>query len=312
MSGEAQRDGATGSSGAGPEPGGPRQVVLVTGPSGAGRGTAIRALEDMRFEVIDNLPLAFLPRLLQEGGAVRPLAIGLDVRTRGFTPAALIETVREMRARPGLAATLLYLDCSRPALIRRFSETRRRHPLAADDSLEAGLALELDLLVPVREVADILIETSELSPHELKREIGRWFGGQGEQGLTVAVQSFSFKREVPRALDMMFDVRFLTNPFWVPALRARDGRDADVAAHIEADPRYRGFLDKVSELILSLLPAYKDEGKAYLSIGIGCTGGRHRSVLVARTLANRLDRAGWSVSIRHRELERLSGDAGQG
>lgn len=286
---------------------GARRVVLVTGPSGAGRTTAIRTLEDMRYEVIDNLPLGLLERLVGDGPG-RPLAIGLDVRTRGFTPAALLDAMAVLRAKPGVEATLLYLDCAEGALIRRFSETRRRHPLAAEESLEAGLKLELDLLVPVRDGADILIDTSELSPHDLKRELARWFGGQGAQGLTVALQSFSFKRGVPRGLDMMFDVRFLRNPFWEPGLRDLDGRDPRVGAHIAADPRHAPFLDRVSELILMLLPAYQEEGKAYLSIGIGCTGGKHRSVRIAEELAKRLDRGGWAVSIRHREIERLGAD----
>jgi RNase adapter protein RapZ len=290
----------------------PRQrVVMVTGPSGAGRTTAIRALEDMRFEAIDNLPLSLLPRLLWGDAPRRPLAVGFDVRTRGFTPQAMTEALAALRAMPAIEATLLYLDCAEPALIRRFSETRRRHPLEAaggqEAGLEAGLAAEIEMLRPVREAADVLIDTTDLSPHDLKQELARWFGGQGEQGLTVALQSFSFKRGVPRTLDLMFDVRFLRNPYWDPALRDFDGRDPAVAAHVEADPRYDEFMERISGLILMLLPAYKEEGKAYLSIGIGCTGGRHRSVLVARTLAKRLDQGGWSVSIRHREMERAGG-----
>ncbi|GIX12088.1 MAG: nucleotide-binding protein [Paracoccaceae bacterium] len=284
-----------------------QRVVLVTGPSGAGRTTAIRALEDLRFEAIDNLPLSLLPRLLGGEESGRPLAVGFDVRTRGFSAAALIAALAELRAMPGVEPALLYLDCAEAVLIRRFSETRRRHPLSAAEGLEASLAAEIDLLRPVREAADILIDTTELSPHELKRALMHWFGGQGAQGMTVAVQSFSFRRGVPAALDLMFDVRFLRNPYWDPALRARDGRDPEVAAHIEADPRHGPFMERLGELILMLLPAYKEEGKAYLSIGIGCTGGRHRSVLVAESLARRLDLGGWPVSVRHRELERAGG-----
>ncbi|RMF40372.1 MAG: RNase adapter RapZ [Alphaproteobacteria bacterium] len=285
-------------------PGGQQRVVLVTGPSGAGRITAIRALEDMRFEAIDNLPLALLPRLLNGEDEGRPLAVGVDMRTRGFTAAALIETAEALHADPRLDFTLLFLDCSEAALIRRFSETRRRHPLAPSEPLEAAIARERDLIAPVRERADIVIDTSELTPHELKAELGRWFGGGGAQGLAVSMQSFSFKRGVPRGLDMMFDVRFLRNPYWVAELRALDGRDPAVGQHIAADPRFAPFLERMADLLLFLLPAYREEGKAYLSVGIGCTGGRHRSVYLCETLANRLDQSGWSVSIRHRELER--------
>jgi UPF0042 nucleotide-binding protein len=281
-----------------------RRVVLVTGPSGAGRWTAIRALEDMGFEAIDNLPLSLLPRLLPGEEISRPLAVGVDVRTRGFSAAAMLEAREAIRRTPGLEATLLYLDCAEAALLRRFSETRRRHPLAPAESPEAGLAQELDLLRPVREAADLLIDTSELSPHALKAELDRWFGRDGGGFLALSIESFSFRRGAPRGLDMMFDVRFLRNPHWDEALRPLDGRDRPVAAFLRGDARARPFLSRVTGLILFLLPAYKAEGKSYLAVGIGCTGGRHRSVWVAGELAARLEKAGWRVRVRHRELER--------
>ncbi|WP_118137403.1 RNase adapter RapZ [Oceanicella sp. SM1341] len=285
-------------------------VVFVTGPSGAGRSTAIRALEDLGFEVIDNLPLSLVPRLLQGSDTSgRPLAIGIDARTRGFTPGALAETALTLRDVPNLSGTLLYLDCADTVLLRRFSETRRRHPLAPGGSPEAGLAREHALLHPLREMADILIDTTDLTPHELKAELQSWFGGAATQGLAVSVVSFSYKRGIPGGLDIMFDMRFLSNPHWIPELRPLDGRDTAVAEHVTADPRFETFFSRFTGLISDLLPAYRDEGKAYLSIGFGCTGGQHRSVCVAEAAAKRLELAGWPVSIRHRELERLGRSA---
>lgn len=284
-----------------------QRVVLVTGPSGAGRGTAIRALEDLRFEAIDNLPIALLPRLLLPEAAGRPLAIGIDVRTRGFSAAAMLEALGTLRRTEGVAGLLLYLDCSDEAALRRFSETRRRHPLAPEEGPEAGLRAERDLLAPVRERADILIDTSALTPHELKAELGRWFGPEGGGGPAVLVESFSFRRGPPPGLDMMLDVRCLRNPYWEPALRARDGRDPEVAAFVAADPRFAGLVARFLDLVLFLLPAHKSEGKAYLSIGIGCTGGQHRSVAVAEAVMRGLAASGWPVSVRHREVERPGG-----
>ncbi|QDL92184.1 RNase adapter RapZ [Paroceanicella profunda] len=285
-------------------------VVFVTGPSGAGRSTAIRALEDLGFEVIDNLPLSLVPRLLQGTDTPgRPLAIGIDARTRGFSPTALAETAIALRDVPNLTGTLLYLDCADAVLLRRFSETRRRHPLAPDGSAETGLARELALLHPLREMADILIDTTDLTPHDLKAELQRWFGGAGMQGLALSVVSFSYKRGIPGGLDILFDMRFLSNPHWIPELRPMDGRDPAVAAHVKSDPLFETFFSRFTGLISDLLPAYRDEGKAYLSVGFGCTGGQHRSVCVAEAAAKRLELAGWPVSIRHRELERLGRSA---
>jgi UPF0042 nucleotide-binding protein len=189
-------------------------------------------------------------------------------------------------------------------LIRRFSETRRRHPLAPAESPAEGIEREIDLLAPIRNRADVLIDTSDLTPHDLRAEIAQWFGETGAGRLAVSVQSFSYKRGTPRGLDMVFDCRFLANPYWVPALRPLDGRDGPVAEHVAADPRFAEFFERVCGLAEFLLPAYVEEGKAHLAIGFGCTGGQHRSVVVAEQLAARLAEAGWQVSKRHRELER--------
>ncbi|MDG1128312.1 RNase adapter RapZ [Seohaeicola saemankumensis] len=281
-----------------------QRVVLVTGPSGAGRSTAINALEDSGFEAIDNLPISMLPRLLDGPPLSRPLALGLDVRNRDFSTNALIETIDRLGLTPGLEPALLYLDSRAEVLERRYSETRRRHPMSPAESPEIGIARELDLLGPIRARADILIDTSDLTPHELRAEIERMFTGTGGRHLAVTINSFSYKRGMPRGMDTVFDCRFLRNPYWEESLRALDGRDPRVAAHIAGDPRQEAFFAKVLDLILLLLPAYKEEGKSHFAIGFGCTGGQHRSVAMTEKLALTLAKEGWQVSIRHRELER--------
>ncbi len=281
-----------------------QRLVLVTGPSGAGRGTAIKVLEDLGFESIDNLPLTLLPRLLDGPPLARPLALGIDPRNRDFTTEAFIALTDTIAGTPELAAEVLYLDCREDVLLRRFSETRRRHPLAPDDSPEIGIARELDMLAPIRARAGTLIDTSELSPHDLRDELLDRFDVAGETRLPVSVQSFSYKRGLPGGADMVVDVRFLRNPYWDPDLRPLDGRTPVVAGYIEADPRFAPFFEQIVQLADLLLPAYLDEGKTHFAIGFGCTGGRHRSVAVAERLAKALAGKGWQVSIRHRELER--------
>jgi UPF0042 nucleotide-binding protein len=282
------------------------RLVLVTGPSGAGRSTAIHALEDMGFEVIDNLPLSFVPRLLEGQQTSQPIALGIDVRNRDFNAQSLIELIDRLTREPRVELEVLYLDCQPTVLIRRYSETRRRHPLAPMDSPEEGVEREIDLLAPIRARADHLIDTTELTVHGLKDEVTRWFGrGDGKTPLlSVSVQSFSYKRGLPRGLDMVFDCRFLRNPHWEPDLRPKDGRDSVVADYIAEDPRFAEFYQRVKDLLLFLLPAYLAEGKSHLSIGFGCTGGQHRSVALTERLGNALAENGWSVSKRHRELER--------
>ena len=287
-------------------------IVLVTGPSGAGRSTAINALEDLGFEVIDNLPLSLLPRLLNGPPPSRPLALGLDVRNRDFGVDALIAAIDQLSAKVDVTAQVLYLDAAEEELVKRYSETRRRHPLAPAGPPLAGIAAERELLVPVRARADVLIETTGLSPHDLRAEIEQWFGvGEGRK-LGVTLHSFSYKRGLPRGIDIVMDCRFLRNPHWDETLRARDGRDADVAAYVAADARYDAFFAQVKSLIDLLLPANKDEGKTHLSIGFGCTGGKHRSVMMVEGMASALAQDGWHVSKRHRELERRAAQGSEG
>lgn len=281
-----------------------QRVMLVTGPSGAGRSTAIAALEDMGFEGIDNIPLSLVPRLLDGPVRPMPLALGLDTRNRDFSTANVIELIDDLTKRPDYALEVLYLDCGTDELIRRYSETRRRHPLAKEGSPTEAILLEHDLLMPVRARADMLINTSDLTPHDLRAELARLFDARDDQGLRVSVQSFSYKRGMPRGLDLMFDCRFLDNPHWKPELRPFDGRDPRVQAHVMGDPLYDGFFERVLNLVEFVLPAHVQEGKSYLAIGFGCTGGKHRSVTLAEKMADTLAESGWQVSKRHRELER--------
>lgn len=281
-------------------------LLLVTGPSGAGRSTAVNALEDLGYEVIDNLPLSLLPPLLT-ASPERPLALGLDVRNRDFSVDALIAVIDSVSDTMGDQAQVLYLDAAEDTLLRRYSETRRRHPLAPAGPPQAGIAREKELLDPIRSRADYLIDTTVMSPHDLRAEIDGIFApGEGRM-LGLTVHSFSYKRGLPRGLDIVLDCRFLRNPHWEPALRSDDGRSAAVAGYVAADPRFAPFFEKVKDLVDLLLPAHKDEGRAHLSIGFGCTGGQHRSVMMAERLAHSLEEGGWQVSKRHRELERRDG-----
>ncbi|MCK0096871.1 RNase adapter RapZ [Yoonia sp. F2084L] len=298
---------------AGPDPSkSAPSVVLVTGPSGAGRTTAINALEDLGYEVIDNLPLSLLPRLLDGPPPARPLALGVDVRNRDFGTNALIETIDRLTGQGDLMAQVLYMDAAEEDLVRRYSETRRRHPLAPAGPPLAGISAERELLIPIRARADVLIDTTGMSPHDAKAEVERWFGAGDGHRLSVTLHSFSYKRGLPRGMDIVMDCRFLRNPHWEEDLRKLDGRDPAVAAYVAADARFPAFFERVKALVDLLLPAHRDEGKAHLSIGFGCTGGQHRSVALTEHMAETLAQDGWHVSKRHRELERREAQGSMG
>ncbi|WP_170441949.1 RNase adapter RapZ [Ruegeria arenilitoris] len=282
------------------------RIVLVTGPSGAGRSTAIHVLEDLGYEAIDNLPMGLLLRLMEGADPSRPMALGIDARNRDFSTIGFIELVAKLGRMSQVDLSTLYLDCSDDVLLRRFSETRRRHPVATDASPETGIRQEKELLEPIREIADTLIDTSVLNVHQLRSEVERWFAPEGGRHLAVSIESFSYKRGLPLGLDMVFDCRFLANPYWRPELREADGRNPDVASYVQADTNYAAFFEGVVELLLSLLPAFKAEGKTHLSVAFGCTGGQHRSVAMAEAVAKALAEQGQPVAIRHREMERRS------
>jgi len=289
---------------------GRRRIVLVTGPSGAGRSSALNVLEDAGFETIDNLPLRLLPALLDHAKFDRSLALGIDARNRDFATDRVLELILRLSARDDVRAELLYLDCASDALLRRFSETRRRHPLAPKGRPADGIRREQELLRPIRTRADVLIDTTDLNVHQLRAEIEQWFAPSGQHHLTISVQSFSYKRGLPRSVDMIYDCRFLQNPYWNAELRALNGTDRAVADFVAGDPRFAPFVKKVLELSQLILPASRDEGKSHLSIAFGCTGGQHRSVTLAEHHALRLAEEGWQVSIRHRELDRQNPNEG--
>jgi UPF0042 nucleotide-binding protein len=283
-------------------------VVIVTGMSGAGRTTAINALEDLGFEALNNFPLSLLdPLVKQVGDTPRPIAIGVETRTRGFSTRALTDAVDGLRGRHGTGALLVFLDCADETLLTRFNQTRRRHPLAPEEDAATGIARERDILAEVRARADVVIDTSELSPHALKSEIEARFTRQTSADLAVSVQSFSYKRGAPQEAVMVLDCRFLRNPYWEAELRKLDGRHARIQDFVREDPLFGAFFEKLCEMLLMLLPAYKAEGKAYFCVAVGCTGGRHRSVTVAELVAQCLRTQGWPTALRHRELEIFRG-----
>lgn len=280
-----------------------RNLVLVTGLSGAGRSTALKALEDEGFEAIDNLPLPMLDALLAHNADMpAPLAVAVDVRSRQFDAAAFLEQIKRLRADRNLRVSVVVLEADADVLLRRFTETRRRHPLAINRSVEEGIALERDLMEPVRNIADLVVDTTTMSGGDLRRHIVAHLEPGKRKALAVFVTSFSYRQGVPRNADLVFDVRFLDNPHYVDALRPQTGRDAAVAAHIEKDPAFAPFMERLTALLEILLPGYEREGKHYLTIAIGCTGGRHRSVFVAERLAALLSGERRRVSLQHRDL----------
>lgn len=276
-------------------------IVIVTGISGAGKSTALRALEDAGFDAVDNPPLTLAPALIEGGAAGVGLAIGVDVRSRGFSTEAVMKL---LEANPG--ARLMFLDCDIDVAIRRFTETRRRHPLVDAGSPNEGIRREKAMLEPLRTPAERVIDTSLLTGRELRRLVQAAFGGPMDQHLGVAIESFSFAKGAPRGADLVFDVRFLANPHYVDALRPLTGLDRQVADFVAADPNFKPFIDRLQDLLLFLLPLYEQEGKSYLTVAIGCTGGRHRSVMATERLGAFLTDRGWPVRIGHREIERRS------
>lgn len=285
------------------------QVIFVTGPSGGGRTTSINALEDMGFETIINIPLRYVTRLLKDDLPTRPMALGLDIRNRDFSVDGVLDMMREVSASGDIRPELLFLECRRDVLLRRYSETRRRHPLAEDDSPHVGIDAELEMLKPIRARADLVIDTSELSPHDLKAELKNWFEQDTGLPLAVAVESFSYKRGMPRGMDFVFDCRFLRNPHWSPDLRGKTGKDRAVEEYIEEDPLFEQYYERIFGMMDMMLPAIQSEGRAHVTIGIGCTGGKHRSVAMTEKLGKALAQRDWQVSIRHRELERRASGA---
>jgi UPF0042 nucleotide-binding protein len=281
-------------------------VLVVTGMSGAGRSTALKTLEDMGYEAVDNLPLSLLPVLVGSGATRAPLAVGVDVRTRDFAVPALVEALDRLRDEQALDLKVVFLDCADELLERRYTETRRRHPLALERPVADGIRLERQRLWPLRGRADVVIDSSALTPADLRRVLHGHFALDVEPGIAIFVTSFAYRHGLPRDADLVFDVRFLRNPHYVDALRHKTGRDADVGAYIAADPDFHHLFDAACRWVEEALPRYEREGKSYLTIAIGCTGGQHRSVYCAERLAAWLGGNGRRVDLYHRDIDRSS------
>jgi RNase adapter protein RapZ len=295
-------------------------VVLVTGLSGGGKASILRALEDVGYEAVDNPPVTMLDEMIAGEDKVRgdrKLAVGIDARTRGFDADGVLEVIARLRTDSSLRLQLVYAWADESTLLRRYTETRRRHPLAPQGVVAEGIAAEIALTEPLREAADLVVDTSDLPIANLRRLIERHFGADAEAAqMAISLVSFAYPKGLPREADLVFDARFLRNPHYDPILRARTGLDPDVGAYVEADPDFATFFSRIAELIELVLPRFVQEGKKYATITIGCTGGRHRSVYLIEKLANHLIlraaarpvEGGGAVSRRvfvtHRELAR--------
>lgn len=281
------------------------RVVLVTGLSGAGKLSVLRALEDLGYEAVDNPPLAMMEDMASR--ADRNLAIGVDARTRGFDATRVLEAVCRLRSNPTLRPDLVYVTAEDSVLLRRYTETRRRHPLAPQGRVIDGIEEERVLTAALRDSADLLVDTSELPVPAMRELVERHFGAAGDDTarMVITLVSFAYPLGLPRDADLVFDARFLRNPHYDPILQPRTGLDPEVGAYVEADPDFPAFMSKLTGLLELLLPRFVREGKKYLTIAIGCTGGRHRSVYVVERLAALLaGEADWRLLVAHRELAR--------
>lgn len=280
--------------------------IVVTGLSGSGKSQAIRALEDLGFFCVDNLPTALIPTLAQLAvrGAFEKAAIVADVREHRFltTFPAVFQKLKKMK---GLDAVLIFLDATEESLVRRFSETRRPHPLGRNRSVLEGIRDERARIAPIKAMADEIVDTTDMTVHELRQFFMGLSRDRGKAPLVVNVLSFGFKHGVPMDADMMFDVRCLPNPHFVPALRRRTGRDRAVAVFMERDGATRQFIERLEDYVKFSIPYYVGEGKSYLTVAIGCTGGRHRSVMIAERLGRALgDVPEVRVRVKHRDIRR--------
>jgi UPF0042 nucleotide-binding protein len=289
------------------------QVVLVTGMSGAGRTAALKALEDLGYEAVDNLPISLFAGVIDLPGRenlfeeARPLAVGIDLRTRDFAVDLLLEEIERLTADSRYTVTTIFIDCDDAVLVRRYTETRRRHPLGSDRPMPDTIRLERRLLTRLRDRADLVVDTTNTTPAQLKAELGRHFALEHSPGLGIFLTSFSFRYGVPREADIVFDVRFLNNPHYQDDLRDLTGEDQAVRDFIAGDPDTDAFLGHVKAMLGLCLPRYRQEGKSYLNVAIGCTGGRHRSVCIAILLAQWLESENWPVRLQHRDIHRHAG-----
>jgi RNase adapter protein RapZ len=281
------------------------ELVVITGLSGSGKATVLKAFEDLGYYAVDNMPIELIPKfaeLAKDSSHVRRAALVIDIR-EGEQLAQFPKLFS--RLRKTTSATLVYLEADDATLARRFSETRRPHPLGTDATVSKSVKKERELLAPIREVADLIIETSKFNVHELREVIGEKFSGRrDESSIRIDINSFGYRHGVPPDSDLVFDVRFLPNPNYIPAFKKLTGRHPSVARYIRSFPQTIEFIDRISELLIYLIPHYISEGKSYLTIGFGCTGGHHRSVMIAGEIRKRLGRAGFKVKETHRDVNK--------
>jgi RNase adapter protein RapZ len=275
-----------------------KNPILVTGFSGAGISTVLKIFEDMGFEVFDNFPLSLVPALLKDTKAQSSIAIGIDTRTRGFKPQAILDQAEKTKA------NLLFITCDENILQKRFTETRRRHPMAKGRPVKAGIAEERKMLGSLQKAADLTIDTSELSVHDVRHILRGHFDRRKKPRLNIALMSFGYRYGSPREADIVMDIRFLKNPNWVPALKNKTGLDKKVGDYIRRDKNFSSFLKNFKTTLKPLLPLYAEEWKNYLTIAVGCTGGRHRSVFTAKILEGWLKEMGYATSLEHRDLKK--------
>jgi UPF0042 nucleotide-binding protein len=283
------------------------RLVVVTGLSGSGKTAALKSLEDLGFFCVDNLPVALLPKFLElgvlSGGEIQKVALGMDLRERHFLE-RYRETFQEVR-RLGLRTEVLYLEAADDVLVRRFSETRRRHPLGEDRSVTQGIREERRLFEELKEAADLVIDTSEMSVHDLKKALWQYFKqGPEDNTLQVNLVSFGYRYGIPAEADLMLDVRFLPNPYFVPELKRHNGTEPKVRDFVFRFEESREFFRRFSELVGYLIPLYEKEGKSYVTVAVGCTGGKHRSVAMVEQLRERLEQLGRVVRVLHRDVEK--------
>lgn len=283
-------------------------VLLITGMSGAGKSTALDILEDLDYEAIDNLPINLLPSLIDlalknDPDHINPaLAIGVDARTRNFHLDNILKLLKSLREQNNINLKIIYFDCSDEQLVSRFTETRRRHPMAKGRPVSDGISHERQMMETIKAQSDYIFDTTELNIVDFRRMIIQHFERALSSGLSISICSFAYPKGLPRDADLVFDVRYLRNPHYDEKLRSKSGQDKIVGDYIAADPVFNSSWDKISSLILSLLPEYKKEGKSYLTIAFGCTGGRHRSVFIAEKLTKKLQKENYKVNLHHREL----------
>ena len=280
------------------------ELILVIGQSGAGRTTVIHILDDQGFDTLDNVPVHLIPRVVPRELVDKPLALGLDIRSKSFSLQNLIKEISNWKALSKSSVVILFLECSLDVLIKRFSLTRRPHPVPGENNLELSIKRELKLIAPLREKADFVLDTSNTSPNELRLKLGSIFPLAKNRSINIMLQSFSFRNGSPSGVDMIFDCRFLKNPNWEDSLKDLNGTDVEVKDYLRKDESWESFNKSLIQMLLTIIPAFEKEGKSYLSIGLGCTGGQHRSVFVAEQLYKHLLDKSYDVKIIHTILQK--------